>query len=126
MGTWGTGALDNDDAMDQVRDFEQAPSEPLLHQALETVAGAEDYLERDPGSLHACGCRSPHLRKREVMSGHAAKMREEAETQNWRRFRLDEVSLAIERKIAALHCDVLLSRERDRIVIGTPQPNSCG
>lgn len=48
------------------------------------------------------------------MSGHAAKMREEEETQNWRRFRLDEVSLAIERKIAVLHCEVLLRGESYR------------
>jgi hypothetical protein len=48
------------------------------------------------------------------MSGHAAKMREEEETQNWRRFRLDEVSLAIEREITALHCEVLLRGESYR------------
>jgi hypothetical protein len=50
MGAWGTGVFENDDAMDWARDFEQAPSEPLLRQAFEAVVGVEDYLERDPGS----------------------------------------------------------------------------
>jgi hypothetical protein len=49
MGTWGTGIFEDDDAMDWVRDFEQAPSERLLREAFEAVVGVGDYIERDLG-----------------------------------------------------------------------------
>ncbi len=50
MGAWGTGIFENDVAMDWAADFQRAPSEQSLRAALEAVVGAEDYLERDPGS----------------------------------------------------------------------------
>ena len=50
MGAWGTGAFQNDDGLDWIGDFCDAPGEEALRAALDAVAGADGYLESPDAS----------------------------------------------------------------------------
>jgi hypothetical protein len=43
MGAWGTGAFQNDDGLDWIGDFCDAPGEEALRAALDAVAGADGF-----------------------------------------------------------------------------------
>ena len=45
MGAWGTGTFENDDALDWIGEFREAPNEDALRSTLSTAAAADGYLE---------------------------------------------------------------------------------
>jgi hypothetical protein len=50
VGAWGTGAFENDDALDWIAEFCEEPGEEGLRAALSAAADADGYLESSDAS----------------------------------------------------------------------------